>query len=320
MDPISKHFFLNYFYDPAEYGATKDQIATRILGMLRYTAFQNMFLNRESKVDMFEMLQSGKVVLVSCPQAVLGTEGAQLFARYMVALTLQAAYERLTIPRDTWRPAYLYIDEAQEVVDEVKTQSLLQQAREFKLGVTIAHQQIRGQISESIFSTISANTRIKYAATRSYADASAMAKDMRCEPEFIMNQKKVDGKAHFACFCDGVTPHPFSLELDLSEINSIHQMNEADYHQLIEEMEITYGSLAALAALAERRLGKLGPLIVTPPSPETHVERETSSPPSKEEKLQATQSKPTASPPISKPAADPHTGNHTLPSSKWGED
>ena len=147
-----------------------------------------------------------------------------------------------------------------------------------------------------------------------------MAKDMRCEPEFIMNQKKVDGKAHFACFCDGVTPHPFSLELDLSEINSIHQMNEADYHQLIEEMEITYGSLPALAALAERRLGKLGPLIVTPPSPETHVERETSSPPSKEEKLQATQSKPTASPPISKPAADPHTGNHTLPSSKWGED
>ena len=43
LDPISKHFFLNYFYDPAEYGATKDQIATRILGMLRYTAFQNMF-------------------------------------------------------------------------------------------------------------------------------------------------------------------------------------------------------------------------------------------------------------------------------------
>jgi hypothetical protein len=37
-------------------------------------------------------------------------------------------------------PAFLIIDEAQDVIDEVKTPELLEQSREFKLGVTIAHQ------------------------------------------------------------------------------------------------------------------------------------------------------------------------------------
>ena len=90
-------------------------------------------------------------MLISSPKAVLGTEGSQLFSRYMVALTLQAAFERLTIKRDTWHPALLVIDEAQDVMDEVKTQELLQQARQFKLGVTVAHQQIRPQLTEAGF-------------------------------------------------------------------------------------------------------------------------------------------------------------------------
>ena len=81
-------------------------------------------------------------MFISSPKAILGTEGSQLFSRYMVALTLQAAFERITI-KQQWHPALLVIDEAQDVMDEVKTQELLQQAREFKLGVTVAHQQIR---------------------------------------------------------------------------------------------------------------------------------------------------------------------------------
>ena len=131
--------------------------------MLRFPAFDAMFSTPENKIDMFDHLQNGRIVLISSPKAILGTEGSQLFSRYMVALTLQAAFERITVPRQQWHPALLVIDEAQDVVDEVKTQELLQQAREFKLGVTIAHQQIKGQLTEALFSTISANTRIKYA-------------------------------------------------------------------------------------------------------------------------------------------------------------
>ena len=88
LDPVSQRFFFDYFYDATEYVATKDQIATRIHGMLRYSTFQKMFLAKENKLDMFEFLQNrrGMAMLVASPEAMLGAEGSQLFCRYMVAL------------------------------------------------------------------------------------------------------------------------------------------------------------------------------------------------------------------------------------------
>ena len=140
-----RRFFYDSFYDITEYAATKDQIATRVYGMLHYTVFDKMFSTPKNNIDMFDHLQKGRIVLISSPKSILGAEGSQLFSRYMVALTLQAAFERITIPKYQWHPALLVIDEAQDVIDEDKTQDLLQQAREFKLGVTIAHQQIKGK-------------------------------------------------------------------------------------------------------------------------------------------------------------------------------
>lgn len=237
LGATSKRFFYNSFYNQTEYGATKDQISSRIFGMLRYPAFDAMFSTNENKLDMFEYLQKGKVVLISSPKAVLGAEGSQLFSRYMVALTLQAAFERITVDRKTWHPAFLVIDEAQDVMDEVKTPELLEQAREFKLGVTLAHQNIKGQLSEALFSSISANTRIKYAGTRSSQDATVMARDMHCEPEFIMKQPI----GSFACFVGGMTDHPFSLQLELGEIDTYKKMSDADFSLLCKCLDIELG-------------------------------------------------------------------------------
>jgi len=96
MGNTAQRFFYDYFYHPSEYAETKRQIANRIFGMLRYPAFNAMFSAAENKLDMFECLK-GKVVLGSSPKSVLGADGSQLFSRYMVALTLQAAFERITV-------------------------------------------------------------------------------------------------------------------------------------------------------------------------------------------------------------------------------
>jgi hypothetical protein len=237
LHAAAQRFFRDSFYDITEYGATKDQIASRIFGMLRYPAFDTMFSIPKNKIDMFEYLQNGNVVLISSPKAILGTEGSQLFSRYMVALTLQAAFERITIPKEQWHPALLIIDEAQDVVDEVKTQELLQQAREFKLGVTIAHQQIKGQLTEALFSTISANTRIKYAGTRSYQDASAMAHDMNCEPQFLM-QRQI---GEFACYVGAMTPSPFIVTVPLGQVNMLPRLSDSDFKRMSLLAKLRFG-------------------------------------------------------------------------------
>jgi hypothetical protein len=237
LGPTAKRFFCESFYDTTEYGATKDQIATRIFGMLRYPAFDAMFSTTENKLDMFDCLQKGKVVLISSPKSILGTEGSKIFSRYMVALTLQAAFERITVDKKTWHPAFLVIDEAQDVVDEVKTPELLEQAREFKLGVTIAHQNIKGQLNDALFSSISANTRIKYAGTRSHQDALMMARDMHCEPEFIMQQNV----GSFACYVGGMTTHPFQIQLKLGEIDDYEKMSNEEFKILRSVLAQDFG-------------------------------------------------------------------------------
>lgn len=257
LGATSKRFFYDSFYNPTEYGATKDQISSRIYGMLRYPTFDAMFSTTQNNVDMFDHLQKGRIVLISSPKSILGTEGSQLFSRYMVALTLQAAFERIAISRDQWHPAFLIIDEAQDVIDEVKTPELLEQAREFKLGVTVAHQNIKGQLTDALFSSISANTRIKYAGTRSSQDATVMARDMHCEAEFIMKQPI----GSFACFVGGMTEHPFTVSLELGEIQTYQKMEVSEFDSLIEKLS---GLLGADETHEEQKQKPL-PVATSPP-------------------------------------------------------
>ena len=315
LDEITQRFFYRNFYDASDYAPTKEQIASRLHGVLRYPSFKRMLVTKENNLDMFDLLQdpAGKVILISSPVAVLGTDGSRLFSRYMVALALQAVFERTAIPRDQWRPAYLYIDEAQLVVDETKTQDLLQLAREFKLGCTILHHQIKGEITEKIFSTLSANTRIKYASTTSYDDAFAMSKDMRCTPQFILDRKPNEEQTHgsFACFCNGVTPHPFVYELDYAQDNAFPTMSEPDYRAVCKHMERAYGA-------RDRGTDKVSqPEDIQAQATAVNAPDAAAGP---EEQPQAAEVVPGAPAPAKapQPAADPHTGTHTEPASTWG--
>ena len=226
---------------------------------------------------MFDHLQKGRIVLISSPKSILGTEGSQLFSRYMVALTLQAAFERITIPRHQWHPALLVIDEAQDVVDEVKTQDLLQQAREFKLGVTIAHQQIKGQITEAIFATLSANTRIKYAATRSSQDASAMARDMNCDPQLIMQRQT----GEFACYVGSMTRSPFIVTVPLGQIDTVRKLSDVDFGRMCHISKGHYGA----RVIKQQKLEQPGAKFVQIPSVEKTAKKKDPSAPGPRERF-----------------------------------
>jgi len=183
---------------------------------------------------MFECLQSRKIVLVNTAMSILGSEGSQLLGRYMIALTLNAAFERVSVPKEQWNPAYLIIDEFHEFADEQKTPELLRLAREYNLGCTIAHQQMHGQpMTDSLRNSISTNTSIKYAAGVEGQDLAYVARDLRCDPEFIKRQKRTDAHAHFACFVRNFTDHPISVSVPLGNINEGMSMAKAAYQELL---------------------------------------------------------------------------------------
>jgi hypothetical protein len=287
MDAISRAFFENEYYD-RNFSSTRKEIKARLYSLLMRPEFVEMFSTPERKLDLFDCLQSGKIVLVNTAMSTLGSEGSQLFGRYLIALTLNAAFERASVQPDPekWKTAHLIIDEFQEFADDLKTPEMLRLAREYKLGITIAHQQMHGgSITESVRNTISTNTSIKYAAAVEGQDLAYVARDLRCEPSFLTGQRKSVAHAQFACFVRNVTDHAVSISVPLGNIGSDQQMSDKLFNQVRER------NAALLHAVPPPTSSQVEPI----PAPEAVA----------------------PSPGRREAASDPDTGRHTDPASKW---
>lgn len=259
---VMKRFFTDLFFHPTEYTETKRQIQNRIYSLLENPAFASMFTAEERKLDLYDIMRDRKILLVNASPSVLGEKAAPLLGRYITAMALASAYERLATPRNQWTPAFLVLDEAQMFVDEDKTQPLLQQAREFNLGVVLAHQKL-DDLSSKLIATVAANTSIRYVGGVSAQDASFMAKNMRSDPDFILDQRKSGNTTSFATYVRGFTERPVSLSIPLGILDREPKMHPEDYAELVDT------NRALLASTAKRNA-----TTPTTPSPVEDNDRE----------------------------------------------
>jgi hypothetical protein len=224
LDDTARAFFAAHFFTRA-FADTKRQIARRIYDFIRNKTFERMFSSRVNKVDMFEAMNSGAIVLVNTSKALLKSAASALFGRYMIALTLRAAFERVAIPPEQRRPAFLIIDEAADYFD-ANVDALLTQVRKFKLGLVFAHQYL-DQLDGSLRASFAANTAIKFAGGVSDKDARALAPDMRCRAEFITGQRKHGHHTTFAAYVRNLTPTALSLTIPFGTLDRLPQMTPA---------------------------------------------------------------------------------------------
>jgi hypothetical protein len=96
LDDTARAFFEAHFFTKA-FADTKRQIARRIYDFIRNKTFERMFTSPVNKLDMFEAMNSGAIVLVNTSKALLKSAASALFGRYMIALTLRAAFERVAL-------------------------------------------------------------------------------------------------------------------------------------------------------------------------------------------------------------------------------
>jgi|HubBroStandDraft_6_1064221.scaffolds.fasta_scaffold260187_2 hypothetical protein len=181
---------------------------------------------------MFDALQTGKLVVVNVPLAFLGDQGTELFGRYMIAATLAAALERVTIPKHQRKSAFLYIDEFQLFADDDKTTKLLGLAREFSVGVTM-FTHILDHFSIVMRAAVLTNTRTKYAA-RLKNDAATMARAMGdCDPA-ILAVSPTDTHVQLAWYVDGKMNAPVIMQYRIGAITQEPRMNDERHNLLLE--------------------------------------------------------------------------------------
>ena len=232
LDQTARSFFENQFFNKQAFGTTRQQIARRLYAVLSVPAFDRMFSAERNKLDMFAAIQSQKVVLVNTSKALLKTDASALFGRYMIAQVMAAAFERVAVPYNERKPAYLVIDEAAEYFDD-SLESLLSQARKFQLGVLFAHQHME-QLTPALRSSVASNTSIKMAGGVSDRDARLLDADMRTTNEFIASMRKGIKSTEFAAYVRNETPTAVRIEAPFGTMEAAPRMSNSDYRRLIE--------------------------------------------------------------------------------------
>jgi hypothetical protein len=259
LDATSQAYFQNQFFTKTA-SQTKQQIARRLYGVLQVPAFDRMFASKTNRLDMFETLQNGSVVLINTSKALLKTDASALFGRYMIARVIAAAFERIALPAAKRNPAFLIVDEAAEYFDE-NLETLLSQARKFNVGVLFAHQHL-DQLTPALRASVAANTSIKLAGGVSDKDARALASDMRTTADFITGMAKRARSTEFACYVRNYTGSAVRLTIPFGALEAAPTMSPDEQADLIVRNREQYA-----ASRNSPRPDPTDPGTSAPPSP-----------------------------------------------------
>lgn len=209
MGDTARSFFANE-YDTREFKDTRSQILRRLYTLLENEALETM-LSADRMFDIGSAIAEGKIVLINTNKGFL-KQGSGLFGRIFIAQVMQYVFSRNSGPQ-----THLYLDEFQDYAEDSQVLfDLFEQSRKFKLGITVAHQYL-GQLPPKLRESIASNTSTKFAGGVSPEDASALARQFRTTPEFILEQPKMT----FASWSKGTyaSYHPVPAGL----LESIHK-------------------------------------------------------------------------------------------------
>lgn len=237
LPPTSRAFFEERFFDRS-FNETKKQVLTRLWGVLSNATFDRMFSHPRSKVKLFDALQEGRIVLINTAKDLLKDEGASILGRFFIALIAQVALRRASLPAHERRPCFVYVDEAADYFDD-KIGHLLNQARKYKVGMVLAHQNL-DQLTPALRASVFSSTSIKYAGGVSGKDATVLSSEMHVDGDFLLAQREQRKTTSFACYVRNITPEALSISIPLGMVERLQKMTDAQFAELRDRSRAAY--------------------------------------------------------------------------------
>jgi len=148
-NPIVKSFWTNQM---AKTGAREKAemipyFAAKFGQFVTNSMMRNIIGQTKSAFDFYNAMQEGKILLMNLSKGSTGEINSKLLGLIMVQKIQMATLKREKIKLGDRRDFFLYIDEFQNYVTD-SIESILSEARKYRLGLNIAHQYI-AQIDES---------------------------------------------------------------------------------------------------------------------------------------------------------------------------
>ena len=156
-DDMVKRFFAIEFADWSEKFDTDAIIplVNKLGQFLSDPLLRNIFGQKENKIDIGELMNQKKIILINISKGRLGEENSSFLGSIFLTKIKQAGMERAALPESARTDFYLYVDEFQNVVTQT-FENILSEARKYALNLTIAHQFV-GQIIPRVHQAVLGN-------------------------------------------------------------------------------------------------------------------------------------------------------------------
>ena len=116
---------------------------------------RNIIGQPENKVNIREIMDGEKILLMKVSKGLLGEENSGLMGAMIITKLYQAAMSRADMPEEDRKDFYFYVDEFQNFATDTFSE-ILSEARKYRLNLTIAHQYM-GQLDDLVQKTVFGN-------------------------------------------------------------------------------------------------------------------------------------------------------------------
>lgn len=213
-DPVVKAFWVH------EYEEWRDQfrneaiapIQNKVGQFLSSALVRNIVGQSKSTIDVFEIMNSGKIFLVNLSKGRIGEDNSALLGSMLITKMQLAAMERVRIPEDERVDFFLYVDEFQNFATD-SFANILSEARKYRLNLILAHQyigQLVTDVSTKVRDAVFGNVGTMITFRVGAADAEFLEQEFA--PEFeVQDMVNLPNRTiYLKLMVDGVVSRPFS--------------------------------------------------------------------------------------------------------------
>ena len=190
QDPVIRSFWEHEYaaYDNRQRNEAISPIQNKIGTFLANPHIRAILCQHSSTIDIAEIMNTGKVLIVNLSKGNLGTEPAHLLGSLLTTAFAQAAEARGNMLEENRRDFALYIDEFQNFsTDSFAT--ILSESRKFRLSLCIANQHV-AQLPEHLQQAVFGNVGTIVAFRTSAQDAPIIAAELGLQNHLALRETK----------------------------------------------------------------------------------------------------------------------------------
>lgn len=210
-------------------------VLNKVEKFLNNKIVRGVFAAKRNRFNFDFIMNKQKILLVNLSKGRISPQNSELIGSMLVSRLLVDAMKRIDIPEEERKDFYLYIDEFQNFVSSVSTfESILSEARKYRLNLTIAHQYI-AQMPPELQAAIFGNVGTVMAMRVGLQDAPPMTKLFG---ENIVTGEMLTTLAPFTLYTRSIKNNKITSPLKIRTLPSIAdrfpRLDQESYEKMID--------------------------------------------------------------------------------------